>query len=65
MAGRTTFMVAHRLSTIRKANKIIVLENGTVKESGTHDELIHNKEGLYHHLSRLQFEKSTEGVNLS
>jgi len=49
MAGRTTFIIAHRLSTVHNADKIIVLDKGKVVESGTHKELIAN-EGLYHHL---------------
>ena len=49
MAGRTTFIIAHRLSTVHNADKIIVLDKGKVVESGTHKELMAN-EGLYHHL---------------
>lgn len=49
MAGRTTFIIAHRLSTVHNADKIIVLNKGKVVESGTHKELMAN-EGLYHHL---------------
>lgn len=56
MIGRTSFVIAHRLATIRKADKIIVIENGTVVESGTHDELIAIDNGLYRSLSRLQFQ---------
>ena len=54
--NRTTLVVAHRLSTIREADKIIVLEKGKVIESGNHEELIGNENGLYRYLSQLQFE---------
>jgi ATP-binding cassette subfamily C protein CydCD len=40
MKNRTTFVIAHRLSTVRHADKILVLDRGTVAEIGTHDELI-------------------------
>ena len=56
MKNRTSIIIAHRLSTIREADKIIVLEKGKVAESGTHDELIQNEEGLYRYLSQLQFD---------
>jgi ABC-type multidrug transport system fused ATPase/permease subunit len=56
MENRTSFVVAHRLSTIRSANQIIVLEHGVVRERGTHNELIENPDGLYRSLSKLQFE---------
>ncbi|MBT6663576.1 MAG: ABC transporter ATP-binding protein, partial [Nitrospina sp.] len=49
MAGRTTFIIAHRLSTVHNADKIIVLDKGKIVESGTHKELMAN-ENLYHHL---------------
>jgi len=55
MVGRTSFIVAHRLSTIRNASRIIVIDKGMVTETGTHDELINIPEGLYASLSRLQF----------
>lgn len=55
MQGRTTFIVAHRLATIRTADKIAVIEAGRVVEFGTHDELSANAEGLYRRLSALQF----------
>jgi ABC-type multidrug transport system fused ATPase/permease subunit len=57
MKGRTSFVVAHRLSTIRNADNIIVLEDGFVIESGTHYELMANPDGLYKNLSRLQLEE--------
>ncbi|MBL7965195.1 MAG: ATP-binding cassette domain-containing protein [Flavobacteriales bacterium] len=56
MKGRTSLVIAHRLSTVRDADKILVLDKGTVVESGTHDELIADVNGLYHSLSRLQLE---------
>lgn len=51
--GRTTFVVAHRLSTIRNAHKIIVIDAGRVKEMGTHNELVEAK-GIYYNMARLQ-----------
>jgi ATP-binding cassette, subfamily B, bacterial MsbA len=54
MAGRTTFVIAHRLGTIRKADKILVLENGQIGESGTHADLL-AKGGSYARLYDLQF----------
>ena len=53
MDGRTTIMVAHRLSTIQHADKIIVMHHGEIKESGTHQELL-AKNGLYKKLYELQ-----------
>jgi ABC-type multidrug transport system fused ATPase/permease subunit len=56
MVGRTSFVIAHRLSTVRKADKIIVIEKGVVVESGTHEELMAMNDGLYRSLSRLQYQ---------
>ncbi|MBE6725530.1 MAG: ABC transporter ATP-binding protein [Ruminococcaceae bacterium] len=53
--GRTTISIAHRLSTLRDADKLIVIENGKVPEAGTHQELIAQK-GIYYNLYRLQME---------
>jgi ABC-type multidrug transport system fused ATPase/permease subunit len=58
MVGRTSIVIAHRLATIRKADKIVVLQHGEIQETGTHEELIQNEAGLYHKLSRMQFEMS-------
>ena len=61
--GRTTIVVAHRLSTIRNANKIYVISDGEIKESGTHDELI-AKNGAYKTLYELQFRDNNEKAQL-
>lgn len=55
MEGRTTLVIAHRLSTIRQVDKIYVLDEGKILESGTHLELAGQEDGLYSHLLRLQF----------
>jgi ABC-type multidrug transport system fused ATPase/permease subunit len=56
MVGRTSVVIAHRLATIRNADRIVVLQKGVVLETGTHGELITKEEGLYHKLSKMQFE---------
>merc|ERR1712168_227944 len=59
--GRTTIVVAHRLSTIRTADVIVAIDAGTVKEIGTHNELMANK-NLYYSLVMRQMEGKTEAV---
>ena len=54
MSGRTVFVIAHRLSTVRRADRIVVLENGTISDSGAHEELM-QKLGTYRRLYELQF----------
>ena len=59
MENRTTFMIAHRLATVRRADRILVIQGGLLVESGTHEELFQQPNGLYRHLAELQF-----GANL-
>ena len=61
MVGRTSFVIAHRLSTVKNANQIFVLNNGHIEESGTHDELMHEG-GLYYELYTMSM-KEPEGAN--
>ncbi|RAU82336.1 ABC transporter ATP-binding protein [Pontibacter arcticus] len=56
MQNRTTIVIAHRLATIRKVDKILVIDGGAIVEEGSHDELSANPEGIYANLLKLQFE---------
>ncbi|MFN8308781.1 MAG: ABC transporter transmembrane domain-containing protein [Chitinophagales bacterium] len=58
MEGRTSFIIAHRFSTIREADKIVVINRGKIVEQGTHKELVQIDGGLYANLLRLQYEES-------
>ena len=55
MNDRTTFVIAHRLSTVKNADRILVLENGLIVQDGTHDALIADKQGIYKKLYDMQF----------
>ena len=55
MANRTVLVIAHRLSTVRKANQIVVLKQGRVAEKGTHSELLKHR-GEYYHFWRMQYD---------
>jgi subfamily B ATP-binding cassette protein MsbA len=54
MAGRTVVVIAHRLSTVRRAGRIVVIDRGTICEIGAHEELV-NRGGIYQRLHDLQF----------
>jgi subfamily B ATP-binding cassette protein MsbA len=62
MEGKTTLVIAHRLSTVRRANKIVVLERGEIAEIGTHDELL-ALDGVYRKLYDLQFLEDDKPVD--
>jgi subfamily B ATP-binding cassette protein MsbA len=59
MKGRTSFIIAHRLSTIAYCDRIVVLEGGRIVESGTEDELLKKKKGVYKRLHSLQFNEKS------
>jgi ABC-type multidrug transport system fused ATPase/permease subunit len=56
MKNRTSIIIAHRLTTIRDADKIMVIDGGEVKETGTHDELMSLENGIYKNLNYRQVE---------
>lgn len=63
MAGRTTLMISHNLMTVRDADVILLLEDGQIVESGTHDELM-QRDGLYAHFVRVQTESEAEEMRV-
>ncbi len=60
MQGRTTLIIAHRLSTVRDADRVIVLNKGSIVQSGSHQELMDEREGIYHRLVQRQFVPALE-----
>src|SRR5205823_14990042 len=61
MAGRTTFIVAHRMSTLRRADRIIVLDRGRIAEVGTHAELLRRSESYYARAVQIQLAHEQSG----
>ncbi len=62
MTGRTVIVIAHRLSTVRRADKIVVMDDGDIQESGTHQDLV-RRGGIYRRLHELQFPEFPEPVD--
>lgn len=60
--GRTVFAIAHRLSTLRAADRLLVIDEGRVAESGTHDELLANEQGIYAKLVKMQLEMQANRI---
>ena len=58
--GRTTIIIAHRLSTVKESDVLFVIDKGVVTESGTHDELL-KKQGIYHKLVSIQVNHHLSG----
>ncbi|WP_068313395.1 ABC transporter transmembrane domain-containing protein [Polycladidibacter hongkongensis] len=62
MVGRTTLVIAHRLATVLKADRILVMDKGEIVESGTHQQLV-AKDGLYAKLARMQFSQQQDDIS--
>jgi ATP-binding cassette, subfamily B, bacterial len=65
MAGRTTIVVAHRLATVLKADRILVMDHGRIVEEGTHESLAARRDGLYARLAELQFDAAIRAARNS
>ena len=65
-AGRTVLIIAHRLSAVRDADRILVMERGQIADFAPHAELLAKKDGIYAHLYQLQFESTAprQAVNV-
>jgi ATP-binding cassette, subfamily B, bacterial len=63
MEGRTTIVVAHRLATVLKADRILVMDGGKIVEEGTHESLSGKQGGLYARLAKLQFDAAITAAN--
>jgi ATP-binding cassette, subfamily B, bacterial HlyB/CyaB len=63
-AGRTVLIIAHRLSAVRDANRIFVMERGQIVEEGSHAELLAREDGIYAHLYQLQFGSGNNQVQV-
>ena len=61
--GRTVLVIAHRLSAVRDAHRIVVMERGRIAEIGRHEELLRNPDGIYTHLYQLQHDGRDSGGN--
>jgi ABC-type multidrug transport system fused ATPase/permease subunit len=62
MRGRTTLVIAHRLTTVRDADRIVVLDGGEVREEGRHEDLLRQPGGIYSRLHDLQFAPEDQAV---
>ncbi|RYX83416.1 ABC transporter ATP-binding protein [bacterium] len=62
LAGRTTLAIAHRLSTVKNADKLVVLEDGHIVEEGTHDALMQDPDGLYRRLVQMQTQLGSQNA---
>ena len=60
--GRSTLVIAHRLATVQRADRIVVIDRGRMVASGTHEELMSEEEGLYRRLAALQFEQASSFI---
>ena len=63
MANKTVFVIAHRLSTVKNADRIIVINEGQLVEEGTHEQLIRIEKGHYRHLYNMQFKNQEEAAD--